>query len=71
MSMQKVLMFICVAALSACDSADQGESPADLAARAMEIAQESIIFDGHIDVPYRLEEGWVDVSEATDGGDFL
>lgn len=30
----------------------------------------SIIVDGHIDVPYRLEEEWVDVSRATEGGDF-
>lgn len=70
MSMQKVLMVICAAALSACGSPDPGQTAPDLAARAMEIAHESIIFDGHIDVPYRLEEGWVDVSEATDGGDF-
>ena len=32
------------------------------------IAAESIILDTHIDVPYRLERGWVDVSEVTDGG---
>lgn len=40
------------------------------AERALEIARDNIIADGHIDVPYRLEEGWVDVSVATDGGDF-
>lgn len=37
---------------------------------ARRIAAESIIIDTHVDVPYRLERGWVDVSEATEGGDF-
>ena len=35
------------------------------------IAAESIILDTHIDVPYRLERGWVDVSEATEGGTLI
>jgi membrane dipeptidase len=67
--------------LSACGPAEQAETPSampapaaeapvDLAAKAREIALNSIIIDTHIDVPYRLEEGWVDVSIATDGGDF-
>lgn len=38
--------------------------------QANRITQTNIIVDGHIDVPYRLEDGWVDVSKATDGGDF-
>jgi membrane dipeptidase len=37
---------------------------------AQEIALNSIIVDTHIDVPYRLDEEWADVSLATDGGDF-
>jgi len=37
---------------------------------AIKIAQETIIVDGHIDVPYRVKEKWVDVTKATDGGDF-
>lgn len=37
---------------------------------AQRIAAESIIVDGHIDVPYRLKIRPADVSEATDGGDF-
>lgn len=39
-------------------------------AKATEIAQQSIIVDGHIDVPYRLQDGWVDVTKATEAGDF-
>ena len=38
--------------------------------RANKLAQENIIIDSHIDVPYRLEEKWVDVTKATEDGDF-
>jgi membrane dipeptidase len=37
---------------------------------AREIAASTIIVDTHIDVPYRVENGYVDVTEATEGGDF-
>jgi membrane dipeptidase len=39
-------------------------------AHARELAMSSIVVDTHIDVPYRLDEEWADVSQATDGGDF-
>ena len=47
-------------------------APADAArlARARELAQKLLLVDTHIDVPYRLEENWVDVTRATEGGDF-
>jgi membrane dipeptidase len=38
--------------------------------KAVDIAQQTIIVDGHIDVPYRVKEQWVDVTKATDGVDF-
>ncbi len=38
--------------------------------RAQEIAKTSIIIDTHIDVPYRLNEKWADVSKATEDGNF-
>jgi membrane dipeptidase len=67
--------------LTACGPADKPAAPAaapaaapqapvDLAAKAKALAKTSIIIDTHIDVPYRLEEAWEDVSKATDGGDF-
>ena len=60
--------------LFACSSGDQAPAPAeppiDYAARAAELAKESIIVDTHIDVPYRIFDEWEDVSVATDGGDF-
>lgn len=50
-----------------------GEGPAenvDSAGRARQLAADSIIVDTHIDVPYRLQEKWDDVTVATAGGDF-
>lgn len=41
-----------------------------LAQQAQKIAKETIIIDTHIDVPYRLEEEYEDVSKATAKGDF-
>lgn len=37
---------------------------------AQELAHKSMIADTHIDVPYRLEESWEDVSVGTESGDF-
>ncbi len=48
-------------------AAPVGAQPGDEAAG---IAKVSLIVDTHIDVPYRLHEGWVDVTRATEGGDF-
>ena len=38
--------------------------------KARKLAKETIIVDGHIDVPYRVNEKWVDVTKATEDGDF-
>ena len=35
-----------------------------------ELAKNSIIIDGHIDVPYRVFREWEDVTMATEGGDY-
>ena len=65
------LVFTTVAAIAAaCSPAQQPPPAVDLASKAQDIAASSIIVDTHIDVPYRLEEQWVDVSIATEGGDF-
>lgn len=42
----------------------------DVKARALEIAHSNIIVDTHVDVPYRLEEHWEDVTGATTGGEY-
>jgi len=48
----------------------EGEPAGDLRARAQRIAHDTILVDTHIDVPYRLNESYADVSTATSGGDF-
>ena len=42
----------------------------DPAARAQQLAQQMLIVDTHIDVPYRLQDKWEDVSVAAPGGEF-
>jgi len=49
-------------------TAQAGQSP--YKEQAEKIAQDFLLADTHIDVPYRLESGWVDVTVATEGGDF-
>ena len=56
------------ALLVSCSSIDVGSG---LSLRAMKIAEESLIVDTHIDVPYRVYRNpEVDVTQATEGGDF-
>jgi membrane dipeptidase len=77
--------FLCTALLAACGPSEDTTAPApqpgaqpqadepapiEASAKARDIAMSSIIVDTHIDVPYRLDEEWADVSEATEGGDF-
>nr|WP_244595992.1 dipeptidase [Pseudidiomarina aestuarii] len=38
--------------------------------KAVQLAQDNLIIDTHIDVPYRLEKDWEDVTVATQRGDF-
>ena len=42
----------------------------EVSSKAKKIAQDTIIVDGHIDVPYRIHKKWDDVTKATKGGDF-
>lgn len=42
----------------------------NLEVEAEQIAQNTIIIDGHIDIPYRLNNKMEDISERTEGGDF-
>lgn len=46
------------------------KKPEDLRERASTLAQETIIIDGHIDIPYRLNNEMEDISKRTDNGDF-
>nr|WP_233499849.1 dipeptidase [Glaciecola sp. KUL10] len=55
-------------ALSACTATVKEQET--IKEKANRIAQDTIILDGHIDVPYRVNNKWVDVTKATKGGDF-
>ena len=57
------LVAVIAFALSAGDSRAAEE-------RAREMTQRMLLIDTHIDVPYRLEENWADVTRATASGDF-
>ncbi|MFA0809636.1 dipeptidase [Microbulbifer epialgicus] len=62
----KKLYIIFLAALVACT----GGVNKDRQKLAEELVQSNILVDGHIDVPYRLSKGKVDVGVATEDGDF-
>lgn len=59
-------------ATAAALAAEGGWTPPDeaLLARARALTERSLLVDTHIDVPYRLEEGWEDVTKRTAKGDF-
>lgn len=65
-----VLLFVTVSSIAGCAGSESARSDAELRGRADALAQESIIVDGHIDVPYRLNDFWEDISQETIGGDF-
>lgn len=52
------------------DSAEPAAAAPDNAERAREIAQNTIIVDTHIDVPYRIVDEWDDVTGPTESGDY-
>ncbi len=64
--MKHLFAAVSLLALAACSS----EAPQDATGDANRIAQDTIIIDTHIDVPYRLDAEWEDVSGSTAKGDF-
>ncbi|MBQ4850662.1 dipeptidase [Pseudoalteromonas sp. MMG012] len=58
---------LCALALMASGVHAKDYQASELAHR---LAQQNILIDTHIDVPYRLKEQWDDVSKATKSGDF-
>lgn len=63
------LSLVLVLGLSGCSGESANQMP-EFDARAHELAQKYIIVDTHIDVPYRLQEYWEDISQRTAYGDF-
>jgi len=64
--------FVMVAALAAAVLAGSMANGQDsnVQQRARELSKRVLITDGHIDLPYRLEHKWEDVSVRTENGEF-
>jgi len=75
-SRARFILPIVVMGLLACGEGAPGgggaPAPAagDVASRAVRLAQEILIVDTHVDVPYRLMEKMEDISVRTESGDF-
>jgi membrane dipeptidase len=66
-----LILIVSALLLAACKAAeDQPAEAVDYAAEARRIAENSIIVDTHVDVPYRLQMRPEDVSVATPTGNF-
>ncbi len=70
MKPQAILLPACVMIVAACTTDERETMANEPTPKARELAENSIIVDGHLDVPYRLENEWADVSTATEGGNF-
>ncbi len=69
----KKISFWLLCSLTAAGTAMNSASAAstqDFAAKAQQLAQQHLLIDTHIDVPYRLVDHWEDVSKATAKGEF-
>ena len=69
------VIFMSLMLITACDSPKKStiedkSNKTEATLSALEISKKYIITDGHIDVPYRMEEKYEDVSIATASGDF-
>ncbi|SEI03324.1 membrane dipeptidase [Rheinheimera pacifica] len=64
------LALFCGAALLSGCAATGNNSAAAQTSTAQQLAQQYIIIDTHIDVPYRLHKDWEDVTVATQRGEF-
>jgi len=53
-----------------CSTWAVASAPIVVSDKAKQLAQQHILIDTHIDVPYRLNNKWEDVTQATQGGDF-
>jgi membrane dipeptidase len=70
MTIRLLFASMIAAHLAACNPSETGQASVGPTEKAKVLARTSIIVDGHIDVPYRLNEEWVDVSFSTEDGDF-
>ena len=65
-----ILAILSSLVLTACNTTSSTSINETSAQAAKRITQQNIIVDGHIDVPYRIQNQWVDVTKSTKNGDF-
>lgn len=65
-----ISLFVILLTAAACAEDARHGTNAEPTPKAREITATSIIVDGHLDVPYRLEQTWADISDATADGNF-
>lgn len=65
-----IFLVLSLTLLIGCDAGTSSVENEALRARADSLVRAHIIVDGHIDVPYRLDAFYEDISEETFGGDF-
>jgi len=70
MSAQPILILLCWLFMLAVALPGNAGVTSEQAQNAHKLAAQSMIVDTHIDVPYRLEENWEDVTKPTAKGDF-
>jgi len=71
MSLKRLFIIVAILAATGMTSPVMASAEdSDLAAIARKLAQRLMIVDTHIDVPYRVIENWVDVTQRTEDGDF-
>jgi membrane dipeptidase len=74
--MGKRFLFLILLAVSACNQSKRAEDfegsdeKINFHEDALRLSQELMIVDTHIDIPYRLENEWEDISGRTDHGHF-
>jgi membrane dipeptidase len=66
MSSKSLLILLPMLAVSLVAGAEE----TDFAVTASSLARNTMIVDTHIDVPYRLQDEWADVTQSTAGGNF-
>lgn len=59
-----------LAIMSACVATGAAAQDYQASEKAHQLAKEYVLFDTHIDVPYRIHNRWEDVSRGTESGDF-
>ena len=75
MKMKSIILAVLLpiaATLTGCQKAEAPQAPIEVTPeiRAAQLAQEILIVDAHIDLPYRLHDAPEDVTVETDGGHF-